>query len=84
MGVEDRPASAILAEDVLFHPPLTYFLQVKVKNERGKWMALPHAGGGSGDFANLKDVDGFLELPLDKNEFKAGEAFPFISFRHDL
>ncbi len=84
MGVEERSAYAILAEDVSFPPSLTYFLQVKVKNDKGKLLAWPHAGGGSGDFANLKDVDGFLELPLEKNQFKAGDAFPFISFRHDL
>lgn len=84
MGVEVRPSYAILTEDFSFSPPLTYFLQVKIQNEKGKWMARPHAGGGSGDFANLKDVDGFLELPLEKNEFKAGDAFPFVSFRDDL
>jgi molybdopterin molybdotransferase len=44
-------------------------------------MAYPNAGGGSGDFANLKNVTGFLELPSDKNIFKAGEAFPYYPFR---
>ncbi len=74
-------AHAILARDFKFKAPLTHFLQVKVKNEEGKLMAYPEAGGGSGDFSNLKEVNGFLELPLEKNEFKAGEAFPYYSFR---
>lgn len=73
--------SAVLATDFSFAPSLTYFLQVKIKNESGQLMAYPAAGGGSGDFANLKDVDGFLELPLDRSEFNTGETFPLISFR---
>jgi len=72
---------AILAKDFKFKAPLTHFLQVKVNNEEGKLVAYPETGGGSGDFANLKEVDGFLELPLEKNEFKAGEPFPYYSFR---
>jgi molybdopterin molybdotransferase len=71
----------VLAKDFNFKPPLAFFLQVKIKNELGKLMAYPDAGGGSGDFANLKEVDGFIELPLEKSEFKAGEVFPFYPFR---
>jgi molybdopterin molybdotransferase len=74
-------SSAILAEDFTFKLPLTYFLQVSVKNTDGKLLAYPDAGGGSGDFANLKDVDGFLELALEKNDFRRGEAFPYYAFR---
>jgi molybdopterin molybdotransferase len=81
MGVENKNEEAILAKDFSFPPNLTYFLQVSVKNEGGKLMAYPDAGGGSGDFANLKKVDGFLELPAEKSEFKAGDVFPFIAFR---
>jgi molybdopterin molybdotransferase len=81
LGMEQPTTKAILAEDFSFTVPLTYFLQVKVTNEDGKLLAYPIVGGGSGDFANLKEVDGFLELPLGKNEFKAGEAYPLVSFR---
>jgi molybdopterin molybdotransferase len=80
-GVEATNQQAVLARDFSFKPALTYFLQVKVKNEAGKLMAYPVAGGGSGDFVNLKEVNGFLELPAEKNEFKAGEAYSFIQFR---
>ncbi len=81
MGVENKIDMAILANDYSFEATLTYFLQVKLKNEAGKWMAYPVTGGGSGDFVNLKDVDGFLELPKDQYQFKTGEPYPFFGFR---
>ena len=81
MGVEMPIQTAILSEDFTIKTDLTYFLQVKVRSEYGKRMASPVQGGGSGDFANLKAVDGFLELTAGKNEFKAGEAFTYIPFR---
>ena len=43
--------------------------------------AYPDAGGGSGDFANLKDVDGFIELPAEVTDFKAGQVFRYFPFR---
>ncbi len=82
LGTSHSSPTAILAKDFTFQPPLTYFLQVKIKVEDGRLMAYPVIGGGSGDFANLGDVDGFLELPLECSEFKAGEVFPFVGFRH--
>jgi len=81
VGSESTKHEAILAEDFQFKPALTCFLQVKIKNEQGKMMAYPNAGGGSGDFANLKDVDGFIELPLNKTVFKSGEIYPYYPFR---
>src|SRR5688572_8080163 len=80
-GLESSPLTARLTSDVNFATPLTYFLQVRAEIKDGEFLAHPYAGGGSGDFANLKDVDGFLELPLEKSEFKKGEVYPFISFR---
>jgi molybdopterin biosynthesis enzyme len=29
----------------------------------------------------LREADGFLELPADKNTFKEGEDFDYIRFR---
>ena len=81
LGLQVKKQSAILAENFTFAPALTYFLQVKIQNENGKLMAYPIAGGGSGDFANLRDVDGFLELPLEQPTFLKGENFPLILFR---
>jgi molybdopterin molybdotransferase len=81
LGVPAAPAFAVLAEPFSFPPQLTYFLQVRVRNEQGRLMAYPDAGGGSGDFANLKEVTGFLELPLAPRQFQAGEVFPYWPFR---
>ena len=83
-GLSDQPMFAVLAADYKFQPKLTHFLQVKVRNEAGVLMAYPDAGGGSGDFANLKDVDGFLELPLERSEFKVGGVFSYYPFRSTL
>jgi molybdopterin molybdotransferase len=81
VGVKKPQTMAVLATDFTFAPKLTYFLQVQLKNESGKLMAYPLPGGGSGDFVNLRQVDGFLELPADRTDFKAGEAFSLIPFR---
>jgi molybdopterin molybdotransferase len=73
---------AVLSEQVIFKPSLTYFLPVSTRfSSQGQLMAKPLAGGGSGDFANLLDCDGFLQLPADKTLFEAGEVFDFIGFR---
>lgn len=72
---------AILDRNYLFKPDLTYFLQVKLTNKNGCIYATPITGHGSGDLANLADVDAFLELPKGTNEYKKGTVFNFISFR---
>jgi len=82
LGTNPSSHSAILAKDFSFQPPLSYFLQVKVALENGRLVAYPLAGGGSGDFANLSDVDGFLELPAERSEFTTGEVFPYMAFRN--
>ena len=38
-------------------------------------------GGASGDLANLVDADGFLELPLGKSRYEAGEVFSYYPYR---
>lgn len=81
MDVVVKKSQAILSADVTFKPSLTYFLQVSLRNDNGRLMADPTPGGGSGDFANLKNVDGFIELPAERNVFKAGEVFDFYAFR---
>ena len=81
MGIKVDQTMAMLAKDFSFSPELTYFLQVSLKIENGKLMAYPDPGGGSGDFANLTNVTGFLELPSDRTKFAAGELFPYFPFR---
>ncbi|MDN5287017.1 MAG: molybdopterin molybdenumtransferase MoeA [Mucilaginibacter sp.] len=78
---EQSPVYAVLDKDFRFQPPLQYFLQVKLQsNPQGQLMALPIEGNGSGDFANLADTDAFLELPLERSAFKAGEVFKVLRF----
>ena len=81
LGASFKTQKAILAADYSFKAPLTYFLQVRLINEEGKWMAYPITGRGSGDFVNLKDVDGFLELPKGQNHFRFGESYSCFQFR---
>ncbi len=78
---QDLQKSAQLDADFEFKPDLTYFLQVKVKNVDGLIKAIPVTGNGSGDLANLANVDGFLQLPGDRSVFKKGEIFPLFQFR---
>ena len=40
---------AVLGEDFFFKPQLTYFLQVRIINDKGRLIAFPKAGNGSGD-----------------------------------
>jgi molybdopterin molybdotransferase len=84
VGVKSADDVSILARDFSFPDKLTYFLQVAVKNENGNLMAYPDAGGGSGDFANLKNVTGFLELPEEQSNFAAGDVFSYLPFRDPL
>ncbi|MEP6734644.1 MAG: molybdopterin molybdotransferase MoeA [Chryseolinea sp.] len=81
MNVNATESHVILAEDFKPLHDLTYFLQVRVYNESGKLMARPEVGGGSGDFANLKLVTGFIELPPAKSMYLKGQVFRYFSFR---
>ena len=81
LGLSNPKHYGILDSDFTFQPPLTYFLQVSIRNEMGILKASPVQGGGSGDFVNLKEVNGFLELPADKSVFKTGEPYPYFPFR---
>ncbi|MBK7936757.1 MAG: molybdopterin molybdotransferase MoeA [Lewinellaceae bacterium] len=72
----ESPEFAVLAKPARFEPPLTCFLQVKLtRDHEARLWAEPLEGHGSGDFANLLDADAFLELPMEKTEFAAGEVF---------
>lgn len=78
---QKAPMYAVLGSDLNFKPQLQYFLQVKLNfNQQGSLVASPVEGNGSGDFANLADTDAFMELPMERNEFKKGEAFRIWQF----
>lgn len=83
LGQESAPsATAVLAEEVVFKPKLTYFVPVKLNNTaRGLQEAVPLPGHGSGDLANLNDADAFVELPAETDLFRPGEVFPLLHYR---
>lgn len=82
VGVKTKEETAILTEDVIFKPNLTYFLQVKLSDKFGHTLATPIQGNGSGDLASLVNADAFIQLPKTENEiFKQGENFPIIRYR---
>ncbi len=81
-GLSDKqPVYAVSDRDFTFMPALQYFLQVKLSfSLQGQILATPIEGNGSGDFANLADTDAFMELPMERDEFKQGEAFRIWPF----
>jgi molybdopterin molybdotransferase len=81
MGIEPVRTSGVLLEDVIFKPDLTYFVPVKIISYHHAPIVKALTGNGSGDLANLNEADGFLELPRNKTEFKAGEYYPLIRYR---
>lgn len=83
VGVILPVETAILNEDVLFNPSLTYFLQVRLTHQFGKLIATPISGNGSGDLASLINADGFIVLPTEPSVFKKGASFKVIRYRHN-
>lgn len=70
------PERVKLAQDVEFEPELTWFLPVRVNDNRGDSEAVPVFINTSGDFAALAGTCGFIELPAERQRFPAGFAAP--------
>jgi len=67
---------AVLQNDIDFPFPLQYFAQVKLSvNPSGQLIAESVNTNGSGDFSHLAETHAFIELPLEKTEFKKGEVY---------
>lgn len=83
LGLTDRPHEyAVLQNSVRVAFPLQYFAQVKLQvNEQGVLCANTVDTNGSGDFSNLIYTDGFMEFPLERNEFQAGEVYRIWRYR---
>ena len=82
LGKTESKQYAQLGSDLSFSPELTWFIECELKNtDSGAIEATPFRGNGSGDFANLTLADGFLILPENQSEFKAGEVYPYIQYR---
>ncbi len=67
---------AVLSEDVTFKPDLHYFLPVHFSTTPdGQVVAKPYPGNGSGDFINLRQTNGLMELPRGKHLFRKAESY---------
>ncbi len=77
LGIKSQQQEyAVLQNDIYFPYSLQYFVQVKLSTgSNGQLKAQSFDTNGSGDFSNLIYADAFMELPLDRNEFKKGEAY---------
>ena len=81
VNVKQPEETAILANDMVFKPNLTYFLQVKLSYRFGHLIATPIKGNGSGDLVSLVEADGFIEISkTEQIEFKSGSVFPLLRF----
>ncbi|MGK0390645.1 MAG: molybdopterin molybdotransferase [Maribacter sp.] len=82
MKLPKKTYFAKLAADYSFNKNLTYFLQVSTSlNEKGQLEVTPNQGNGSGDLANFIHSDGFLELPMNQNDFKKGDVLSYHPFK---
>ncbi|RLJ31542.1 molybdopterin molybdochelatase [Chryseobacterium sp. 7] len=67
---------AVLQNNLEVPFPLQYFAQVKLSiNQSGQLIAESINTNGSGDFSHLAETHAFMELPLEKTEFKKGEVY---------
>ena len=76
----ERIRTVSIASDFRSDIPLTHFVQVKVSGT-GMLTATPVPGGGSGDFVNLRNADGFIEIPPKAGNIAKGSVLPYIPFR---
>lgn len=81
-GFTLKEETVILAENVVFKPHLTYFLQVRVEIKYGQLLAIPIKGNGSGDLASLTMADGFIQLAQAQTTFKKGATYPLLRYRY--
>ncbi|KAA2223144.1 molybdopterin molybdotransferase MoeA [Chryseobacterium sediminis] len=76
LEIPETTQYAILQNDLDFPFPLQYFAQVKLNvNESGQLIAESINTNGSGDFSHLAETNAFIELPLEKTEFRKGEVY---------
>ena len=75
-GVAPDPIRhAVLDRELVFAPPLTWFLPVsRVAETDGTLRVASHPFNTSGDFASLLGTDGFVELEAEKDTFPSGSV----------
>ena len=73
----EKPEIVELAVDINFKPNLTFFCPGICFRDGNKLRFMPSEFNTSGDVLSLSKINGFLELPASKNEFKEGEKYRF-------
>ncbi len=64
---------------------LCHFIPARLRQDsEARLVALPLQGNGSGDFANLIEADGFIEIPEGSNTFSLENLYAFHSIRGTL
>ncbi len=81
IGMSRTELFAELGAPISFTKDLTYFAQVRLSWDRGRLIATPVEGNGSGDLANLSDADAFLEIPRGRDLYDPGEIFRIYPYR---
>ena len=72
------PGCVELTQPVTFPAPLTHFLPVALAHTAdARRMAVPAPFNTSGDLGGLIGTDGFVELPAEQAEFRAGSIARF-------
>lgn len=81
LGMPIKSTQVVLENDFTSDIPLTHFVQVKIVERDGTSFASTVPGGGSGDFANLRNIDGFIEVSPNAGKLSAGQIFSFLGVR---
>jgi len=75
----ERPLQLPLAHGIEFSPDLTWFLPVRIENDKnGSPVAIPCPTNTSGDFVSLAGTSGFVELPRGRDLYPAGFCADFF------
>lgn len=80
-GLNAAAQSVQLMENYEMKLETSYFLQVKILHEGATRYCIPVPGGGSGDFVNLLNADGFIEIPPGKKMYSRNTVFNYFPFR---
>jgi molybdopterin molybdotransferase len=80
--VKPESKNAVLTKKVEFKKKMTYFLPVTITYDpKGRTLATPVEGNGSGDYIMLSKSDGFIELNKESDEFFPEEIYPVYMWR---
>lgn len=72
-------------QEVNFKSPLTYFMQASVyEGIDGNLIATPFLGNGSGDLTNLAEVNAFVALPANHENFNTHDFYDFYFTRNTI